>query len=103
MAFFPGLDADGTKTDFVLADEAHAFASDRTGTIKRLRADSGAATASFEQGLAELTAKTGSSMQSMSIKRTCIGTAGITVPLVADWLREASLRESPANWSSSAM
>jgi glucosamine kinase len=87
MAFFLGLDAGGTKTDFVLADETHELARARTGTIKRLRADSGTATASLEQGLAELTAKTGISMQ--SITRTCIGTAGISVPLVIDWLRES--------------
>jgi glucosamine kinase len=87
MAFFLGLDAGGTKTDYVLADETHELARTRTGTIKRLRADSGTATANLEQGFAELTAKTGISMQ--AITRTCIGTAGITVPLVADWLREA--------------
>lgn len=87
MPFFLGLDAGGTKTDYVLADETHELARARTGTIKRLRADSGTATASLEQGLAELTAKTGVSMQ--SITRTCIGTAGISVPLVIDWLRES--------------
>jgi glucosamine kinase len=87
MAFFLGLDAGGTKTDYVLADETRELARARTGTIKRLRADSGTATASLEQGLAELTAKTGISMQ--SITRTCIGTAGISVPLVIDWLRES--------------
>jgi N-acetylglucosamine kinase-like BadF-type ATPase len=71
MAFFLGLDAGGPKTDYVLADETHELARARTGTIKRLRADSGTATVSLEQGLAELTAKTGISMQ--SITRTCIG------------------------------
>jgi glucosamine kinase len=87
MAFFLGLDAGGTKTDYVLADETHELARARTGTIKRLRADFGTAAASLEQGLAELTAKTGISMQ--SITRTCIGTAGISVPLVINWLRQA--------------
>ncbi len=87
MAFFLGLDAGGTKTDYVLADETRELARVRTGTIKRLRTDAATATASLEEGLRELTAKTGVSMQ--SITRTCIGTAGVSVPLVTDWLRES--------------
>ena len=87
MTYFLGVDAGGTKTDYVLADETHELARARSSTIKRLRADSSTASASLEQGLAELTAKTGISMQ--SITRTCIGTAGITVPLVINWIRES--------------
>lgn len=87
MPFFLGLDAGGTKTDYVLADETRELARVRTGTIKRLRTDSATAAANLEQGLAALTAQSGISMQ--SITRTCIGTAGISVPLVADWLRES--------------
>ena len=78
MAFFLGLDAGGTKTDYILADEAQELARARNGTIKRLRTDSSTATTNLEQGLAELTAKTGISMQ--SITRTCIGTAGNPSP-----------------------
>jgi N-acetylglucosamine kinase-like BadF-type ATPase len=87
MTYFLGVDAGGTKTDYVLADETHELARARSSTIKRLRADSSTASANLEQGLAELTAKTGISMQ--SITRTCIGTAGITVPVVINWLRES--------------
>lgn len=87
MAFFLGLDAGGTKTDYILADETQELARARSGTIKRLRTDSGTATTNLEQGLAELTAKTGISMK--SVTRSCIGTAGNSVPLVVDWLRES--------------
>jgi glucosamine kinase len=87
MAFFLGLDAGGTKTDYVLADETRELARVRTGTIKRLRADSSTAAANLEDGLAQLTAQTGISMQ--SITNTCIGTAGESVPLVTDWLRKS--------------
>jgi glucosamine kinase len=87
MAFFLGLDAGGTKTDSILADETQELARACSGTIKRLRTDSGTATANLERGLAELAAKTGISMQSMT--RTCIGTAGNSVPLVVDWLPES--------------
>ena len=87
MAFFLAVDAGGTKTDIVLADETRELARVRTGTIKRLRTDAATATANLESALRELTAQTGISMQ--SITRTCVGTAGETVPLVRDWLRES--------------
>ena len=87
MAFFLALDIGGTKTDYLLADETHELARVRTGTIKRMRTDSSTASANLDQALSELTARTGISMQ--AITRTCIGTAGETVPLVTNWLREA--------------
>ena len=34
MSFFLALDAGGTKTDYVLADEVRELARVRTGTIK---------------------------------------------------------------------
>lgn len=87
MAFFLALDVGGTKTDYVLADETRELARVRTGTIKRMRADSETATTNLEQALAELTARSGVAMNAIS--RTCVGTAGESVPLVADWLRES--------------
>src|SRR5258708_14302903 len=87
MSFFLALDAGGTKTDYVLADETRELERVRTGTIKRMRTDAVTATRNLEQALNELTARTGVSCKSMT--RTCVGTAGGTVPLVADWLREA--------------
>jgi glucosamine kinase len=87
MAFFLGLDAGGTNTTYVLADETQELARVRSGTIKRMRTDPGTAAANLDQALAELTARTGVSMQ--AIIRTCIGTAGNTVPLVTDWLRDS--------------
>jgi glucosamine kinase len=87
MSFFLALDAGGTKTDYVLADETRELERVRTGTIKRMRTDAATATRNLEHALSELTARTGISMQ--SITRACVGTAGVTVPLVADWLREA--------------
>jgi glucosamine kinase len=87
MSFFLALDAGGTKTDYVLADETRELARVRTGTIKRMRADAETAAFNLDSGLRQLTALSGVSMQ--SITRTCIGTAGERVPLVADWLRGA--------------
>lgn len=87
MAYFLAVDVGGTKTDFVLADETRELARVRTGTIKRMRTDAATATANLEAALGELTERTGVSMQ--AITRTCVGTAGETVALVTDWLREA--------------
>ncbi len=87
MAYFLALDIGGTKTDYLLADETRELARVRTATIKRMRTDAATAAANLDQALTELTAATGVSPQ--AITRTCIGTAGETVPLVTDWLREA--------------
>jgi glucosamine kinase len=87
MSFFLALDAGGTKTDYVLADETRELARVRTGTIKRMRTDAETAAFNLDSGLRQLTALSGVSMK--SITRTCIGTAGERVPLVADWLRAA--------------
>jgi N-acetylglucosamine kinase-like BadF-type ATPase len=87
MAYFLAVDNGGTKTDYLLADETRELARVRSATIKRMRTDASTAAANLDGALAELTAKTGVSMQ--SIARTCIGTAGETVPLVTNWLREA--------------
>ena len=87
MAYFLALDIGGTKTDYLLAVETHELARVRTGTIKRMRTDASTAATNLDQALAQLTALSGVSPQ--AITRTCIGTAGETVPLVTDWLREA--------------
>jgi glucosamine kinase len=87
MSFFLALDVGGTKTDYVLADERTELARVRTGTIKRMRTDAETAAQNLDFALRQLTVQSGISMQ--SITRTCVGTAGQAVPLVADWLRHA--------------
>ena len=87
MSFFLALDSGGTKTDYVLADETRELARVRTGTIKRMRTDADTAAQNLDSALRQLTALSGVSMH--SITRTCVGTAGASVPLVADWLRGA--------------
>jgi glucosamine kinase len=87
MSFFLAVDAGGTKTDYLLADETKELARVRSGTIKRMRADDATATANLEESLAELTSISGIAMS--AIARTCIGTAGETVLLVTDWLRKS--------------
>jgi glucosamine kinase len=87
MQVFLGVDAGATKTEFVLGDAERELARVRTGTIKRMKADAATAEANLLSGLRQLAAATG--MSPKSIARCCIGTAGETVPLVTDWLREA--------------
>jgi glucosamine kinase len=87
MSFFLAIDAGGTKTDYVVADETRVLARVRTGTIKRMRTDADSAAFNLDSGLHQLAELSGVTMQ--SITRTCIGTAGERVPLVADWLRVA--------------
>lgn len=87
MRYFLGVDAGGTKTEFVLGDEIAELGRVRTGTIKRMKASEEMAEANLLSGLSQLTASTGVSMQSIAC--CCIGTAGEAVPLVVGWLRHA--------------
>jgi len=87
LAFYLALDVGGTKTEYVLADETRELARVRGGTIKRMRTDANTAAQNLDKALAELTALTGVSMSSITC--SCVGAAGNTVALVADWIREA--------------
>jgi glucosamine kinase len=87
MGYFLGVDAGGTKTEFLLGDEKQELGRVRVGTIKRMKASEEATEANLVDALQRLTAATGVSMQ--QIDRCCIGTAGNTVALVTDWLRQA--------------
>jgi glucosamine kinase len=87
MSFYLALDAGGTKTDYVLGDETRELARARSGTIKRMRTDAATAQHNLDAALRELTTLSGVSLK--AVERTCIGTAGETVSLVTDWLREA--------------
>jgi N-acetylglucosamine kinase-like BadF-type ATPase len=52
-----------------------------------MRTDAETAGWNLDSALRQLTAHSGVSMQ--SITQTCVGTAGESIPLVADWLRHA--------------
>ena len=90
MPYFLAVDAGGTKTDYMLADESRPLARVRGGSIKRMRVDAASASANLDAALQELSALSGVSMQ--EITAACIGTAGETVPLVTTWLRKAFRR-----------
>jgi N-acetylglucosamine kinase-like BadF-type ATPase len=87
LAFYLALDVGGTKTEYVLADETSELARVRGGTIKRMRTDATSAQENLDKALIEIEAHSGVSMR--NITRSCVGAAGVTVPLVTDWIREA--------------
>ncbi len=87
MKYFLAIDAGGTKTEFLLADEHRVLATARTGTIKRLRADEAMTDANLREGVKRLAEISG--VAPGAITRSCIGTSGETVPLVANWLRDS--------------
>jgi N-acetylglucosamine kinase-like BadF-type ATPase len=87
MNYYLAIDAGGTKADYLLADETSVLARARGATIKRMRVDAATATQNLREGLRLLTESSGVPLQ--AVTHTCIGTAGESVALVADWLREA--------------
>lgn len=90
MPYFLAVDVGGTKTDYALVDNQVVVARLRSGSIKRMRVDERTAADNLDGALRDLAAQTGVKLSEIS--RTCVGTAGETVPLVTDWLR----REIPA-------
>ena len=82
-----GVDAGGTKTVFALGDATHELARVRVGTIKRLKVDAATAEAHLLEGLRALEVATG--IAPRAVRRCCVGLAGDSVPLVADWVRAA--------------
>ncbi len=85
MPYFLAIDVGGTKADYALADENGTLARARSGTIKRMRTDAQTAARNLESALRDLAGQTGIDLR--TVARTCVGTAGETVPLVTDWLR----------------
>jgi N-acetylglucosamine kinase-like BadF-type ATPase len=86
MAYYLAVDAGGTKTEFLLAEEDRELGRAVTGTIKRVNADADTAGRNLSDALAELERTTGVSPS--RVRCSCVGTSGNTVPLVTDWLRE---------------
>lgn len=90
MQVFLGVDAGGTKTEYVLGDSARELARVCTGSIKRMKVDSETAERHLLDALRQLETATG--VLPRSVTRCCIGTAGESVPLVVNWLRDAFAR-----------
>lgn len=87
MPLFLGVDAGGTTTTYVLADAHTELARAQSGSIKRMRVSADIAEANLRGACDDLERGSGRSLRELT--RTCVGAAGFSVPLVAEWLMSA--------------
>ncbi|HUV96496.1 MAG TPA: BadF/BadG/BcrA/BcrD ATPase family protein [Acidobacteriaceae bacterium] len=85
MAYFLGLDAGATRTRCVLADNDTILARASSGTIKIMHWPVEDAEKNLDDLLRDVAAESGISLDSIAC--TCVGLAGVSVPRVADWVR----------------
>ena len=85
MAYFLGLDAGATRTRCVLADDHNILARVSNGTIKIMHRSVEDAEKNLDHLLGDVATESGISLDSIAC--TCVGLAGISVPCVADWVR----------------
>lgn len=83
MSHYLAIDAGGTKTQCLLADETRVLARAATGTVKLSRVGEAEASARLQKMLVEVAAAAGVSLN--QITRTCMGLAGISIPAVREW------------------
>ncbi len=96
MSHFLAIDAGGTKTQCLLADETRVLARATTGTVKPMRVGEPEATARLQAMLAEVAAAAGVSLS--HVTRTCFGLAGPAAPPCARGPIAFSPNLSPANF-----
>ncbi len=87
MPLYLAFDVGGTKTACVLADEERVLARAEGGSIKTLRIPAGEARAHLEAVLLQLVSATGLDLR--QVRRTCIGTSGVSAPAVRAWMHRA--------------
>ena len=87
MSYFLAIDAGGSKTQCLLADETRVLARAATGTVKPMRISESEATARLRAMLSEVVAAAGASLEDIS--RTCVGLAGMGSPAVRAWASRA--------------
>ena len=87
MRYFLAIDAGGTKTECVLGDERRELARVQAGSIKRMRVGEQEARRNLTEALDALSRRSGVGLGSISA--SCVGTSGASVPMVADFIREA--------------
>ncbi len=87
MSYFLAIDAGGTKTQCLLADETRVLARATTGTVKLMRVSEQEATTRFHTMLAEVADAAVVSLG--QVTRTCFGLTGISSPAVRAWASRA--------------
>lgn len=83
MSLFLAMDAGGTKTRGVLADETRVLAHATTGTVKLMRVGEAEASSRLRGLLTQLSLEARVSLA--DVTRTCIGLGGISIDAVREW------------------
>jgi N-acetylglucosamine kinase-like BadF-type ATPase len=87
MSLYLGIDAGGSKTRCVLADETRELARASIGTVKLMRVSEEEATARLRGMLEEVAAVAGVPLG--EVTRSCFGLAGISSAAVRGWAAKA--------------
>jgi N-acetylglucosamine kinase-like BadF-type ATPase len=91
MSLFLAVDAGGTKTRCLLADESQVLARAATGSVKLMRVGEAEASARLQVMLTEVAVTARVALTEVS--QTCIGIAGLSIEAVRDWA-EREIRKS---------
>jgi N-acetylglucosamine kinase-like BadF-type ATPase len=83
MSLFLAIDAGGTKTRCLLADETRTLARATTGSVKLMRVGEAEASSRLQAMLSEVAASAGVSLN--DITQTCIGLSGLSIDAVREW------------------
>jgi glucosamine kinase len=83
MSLFLAIDAGGTKTRCLLADETRVLCRTVTGSIKLMRVGEAEATTRLRAILAEISLAAGVDLK--EVTQTCIGLAGLSISTVRNW------------------
>jgi glucosamine kinase len=83
MSLFLAIDAGGTKTRCLLADESQVLGRASTGSVKLMRVGEPEASTRLRAMLTEVSLMAGINLG--DITQTCIGLAGITIDAVREW------------------
>jgi glucosamine kinase len=83
MSLFLAIDAGGTKTRCLLADETRILGRAVTGSVKLMRVGEAEASSRVQAMLAEVSLTAGVGLN--EITQTCVGLAGLTIEAVRQW------------------
>jgi len=83
MSLFLAIDAGGTKTRCLLADETRILGRAVTGSVKLMRVGEAEASARLRAMLTEVALTAGADLGKVS--QTCIGISGLTIDTVREW------------------
>jgi glucosamine kinase len=84
MTYFLGLDAGGTSTRAVLADDERVLGRAKNGSIKTIRVSAAVAETNLRALLDDVAKSSG--VPITEVASTCVGTAGNTISTVTGWI-----------------